>query len=252
MKEHPILFSGLMVRAILANEKTQTRRVIKRPRRLTDKEFDDACEWMRDHNAVAVARRGPADGLGVVLKSPYGLPGDQLWVRESHAILNAHGQHRADDVRWGPWAGLDFRVSPDRTQVAYYQYAFDRCGPPRWRPSIHMPRWASRIDLRITGVKAQRLHDITDADAVAEGVMSISDDAFWCRHFPAFFREVQTWAAAAAGKSATVSEVERMPVPEPPSPRERFRALWSDINGAESWAANPWVWVVEFYRRDGQ
>jgi hypothetical protein len=181
---------------------------------------------------------------------PYGLPGDQLWVRESHAILDAHGQHRADDERWGPWAGLPYRVSPDRTQVAYYAYPFDRSGPPRWRPSIHMPRWASRIDLGVTRVKVQRLHQITDEDATAEGVMSITDDAFFQRHFPAYCHAVRTWANAAASQTATVSELDRIPVPDGPSPRERFRALWGEINGAESWAANPWVWVVEFWRRD--
>lgn len=156
MRERPMLFSAPMVRAILEGRKTQTRRVVK------------------PQPTGALAARGRT-------ACPCGQPGDRLWVRETHAVYQAHGQHREDGERWGPWGGLPTTVSPDRTQVVYYREGFDRCDPGRWRPSIHMPRWASRITLEVTGVRAERLHDITEADAVAEGASTAGPFAVY--HF---------------------------------------------------------------------
>src|SRR5690606_37090356 len=100
----------------------------------------------------------------------YGMPGDELWVRETHAIYPTHGQHRTDDKRWGPWDGLPVRLSPDRTQIAYFREGFDRSDPGHWKPSIHMPRWASRIRLTVTEVRVERVQSISEADAIAEGI----------------------------------------------------------------------------------
>ncbi len=147
MRERPILFNGAMVRAILAGAKTQTRRVAT-PRRSIEP-MSDEC--------------------------PFGQVGDRLWVRETHSIFPTHGQHRADGERWGPWGGLPTTVSADGKQIAYYREGFDRCDPGRWRPSIHMPRWACRLVLEITAVRVQRLHDITVQDIAAEGIACYPD-----------------------------------------------------------------------------
>lgn len=202
MKERPILFSAPMVRAILEGRKSMTRRVAKlnvagRLGRLSN-------QWHPDiPGAVAVC--------------PYGQAGDRLWVREAHTIYATYGQGRSDGQRWGPWGGLPTTVSPDGMQIAYYREGFDRCDPGRWRPSIHMPRWASRITLEVTGVRVERLQDISTEDALAEGVRVHSDH-------------------------------HKKPRDSVYSPVQAFRDLWENINDAGSWDANPWVWVVEFKR----
>lgn len=200
MKERPILFSAPMVRAILGGRKTVTRRVCNGQRELSN-EHDfrlDCC--------------------------PYGQPGARLWVRETHSIYPAHGQHRADGLRWGPWAGLPTVVLPDGTQIAYFREGFDRSDPGRWRPSIHMPRWASRITLEVTRVRVERLQDISEADARAEGAKY--HNGFGVGH---------------SGWRHDDGDVHL-------DARSAYARLWNGVNGAGSWDANPWVWVVEFKR----
>jgi len=129
MKERPIIFSGPMVRAILAGEKTQTRRIVK-PQ---------------------------------AVKCPYGKPGDRLWVRESFCeVVDQYGSKRAHYRASEPNLEV-IRPMKDRPPYA---------GPPKWKPSIHMPRWASRIDLEITHVRSQRLQAITVGAARAEGIVA--------------------------------------------------------------------------------
>jgi hypothetical protein len=180
MKERPILFSAPMVRALLGGSKTQTRRVVK-PQ-------PDRGEWpwpdMSD-----------AERSAWTTSCPYGQPGDRLWVRETHMDLGACYLYRADAA-----------AEQERAIVAPRQ---------PWRPAIHMPRAASRITLEITGVRVERLQDISEADAVAEGVRN-------SLHMP-------------GGRFAN----------------ENFAHLWWAINGDGSWEANPWVWVVEFKRVEG-
>lgn len=219
MRERPILFNGAMVRAILAGQKTQTRRTVK---------WKDVATGLNLRFTGLSAQRYPK---GWVLESdsrsssewrcqptpcPFGQPGDRLWVREAHAIFPTHGQHRADGERWGPWGGLPTTVSDDGKQIAYYREGFDRCDPGRWRPSIHMPRWACRLVLEITAVRVERLQAISEADAVAEG-LSQSESGGWlpgpCDH--------PEWA---------------------------FHQLWAQVYGEPAWEANPWVWVIEFKR----
>lgn len=212
MKERPILFSAPMVRAILEGRKTQTRRVVK-----------PQSAVLTDDTARALGVRPPPHQNTPVIQCPYGQPGDRLWVRETHAIFNAYGQHRKDGQRWGPWGGLPTTVSPDGTQIAYYREGFDRSDPGRWRPSIHMPRWASRIDLEVTGVRVERLQDISEADAIAEGLDHVAD------------------GAAAFGIRGLATSWDN-------DPRVAYRRLWESINGPGSWDANPWVWAVEFRR----
>lgn len=206
-KERPILFSGAMVRAILDGRKTQTRRVAKPVKHPDLGNIYTPGALVREHEPHHVIERA----------CPYGRRGDRLWVRET----------------WqGPmWDGeLEDRPA-DAHSPQYCQYAADGGSTPEfmdaddnlrqgWRPSIHMPRWACRLRLEVTGVRVERLTDCSEADALAEGVTATPDGAF---HI-----EQDMYRA--------------------PDPVECYARLWASINGAESWAANPWVWVVEFRR----
>lgn len=203
MKERPILFNAEMVKAILSGRKTQTRRVIKFP--VIDKNM--GCELAGNELAGEVA-------AGDYRNFPLGQPGDQLWVRET----------------WqGPLVDYDEAYSMFKNPKPYQKvencvYRADGGPCPEftdadddlrqgWRPSIHMPRWASRIDLLITGVRVQRLNSLTNADAKAEG-------------YPAE-REID-------GGST--------------DPWLWFRDLWDGIYPDNTFKVNPWVWVIEFQR----
>ena len=188
MKERPILFSGPMVRALLAGTKTQTRRVVK--------------PQPTHFNPVGVPRRViPTGGPSDVIRCPYGQPGDRLWVRET-------------------WAYGIHALAAKRDENGPFVYAADGTTQgrlcDRWRPSIHMPRWASRITLEVTSVRVERLQDIDLADALAEG---ISDTG--------------ALILDSAGN-------------EQGGPIAEYAVLWEQINGSGSWAANPWVWAIEF------
>ena len=169
--ERPILFSAQMVRALLNGTKTQTRRIVKVPRRME-------------------GFTSPAGAL-VDFDCPYGKPGDRLWVRETFSYD----------------AKLHFRG--DRGPCWYWADGNPEYGDwTKPRPSIHMPRWASRITLEVTGMRVERLNDISSVDAMAEGVAVDS---------PAAHQAVSA-----------------------------YKDLWESINGEGSWTANPFVWVVEF------
>jgi hypothetical protein len=233
MKERLILFNGSMVRAILGGTKTQTRRAINpQPER---------CEL---GGFVTTDRKGKrwAHGLGsneagtrrnFASRSPYGQPGDRLWVRETWKYsdwtedglpwitYSADASERIasaiqyDSDGWGERVG-EIWAELSRPE----NYDIDgRAADRRWRPSIHMPRWASRILLEIVSVRVERLQDISEADARAEGV-TIEE-----RHMSGY----------CAGEFL-------------PSAIRAYRELWESINGAGSWEANCWVWVVEFKR----
>lgn len=203
MADRPILFSGPMVRAILEGRKTQTRRRIKRQR---DMEFD-----INDlhFGPYWLSYATDAEGEAARVRCPYGSPGDRLWVRETWAenLGTAGGTiYRAD--HGDKCCGL-----------ATLDLAYGKCTHhvDRWRPSIFMPRLASRITLEITGVRVERLQGISEADAMAEGCPLINPDPFIPGH----------GGSPASGW---------------------YSQLWEDIHGAGSWDANPWVWVVEFHR----
>jgi len=152
MKERPILFSGPLVQALLEGRKDVTRRVIKP-------------DWWR-----CLDPEDPDDRAKAADQNPYGVPGDQLWVRETHALC------------WAThWPDLPHRVSPGYSPsatepcVAYYREGFDRAAP-RWRPSIHMPRWASRIQLEVVSVRVERLvGGMDDLEAQREGFENIEE-----------------------------------------------------------------------------
>lgn len=220
MTERPILFSAPMVRAILAGTKAQTRRVIKRPLRCPEwtayryfgpSKNDPTCRSM----AIECGPDYPDDASDQVL-CPYGGAGDRLWVRETFAKIDGQTQ---------PWIETDYRAT--------YEHG-DRLGDAlglkkRWTPAIHMPRAASRLTLEITGVRVERLQDISEADAIAEGVgnVIVSDggESRWMNY------------ADPGSKANAFGDA-----------RRSYRSLWDSINGPGSWNANPWVWIVEFSR----
>jgi len=205
IRERPSLFNGPMVRAILDGRKTQTRRVIK-----------PQPEIVIGHNAFTEQRK---DGWIAASKCPYGTLGDRLWVRETcQAVENEEG---VDGVLYD--ADGEFRVI-ENTQDASDRwcdlFAYGKvCG--KRVPSIHMPRWASRITLDITDVRVERLQDITEADAIAEGILMIPKSVF--------------------GPNEKTGRP-----PLGPTPRMQFATYWDSVNGPKSWQANPWVWVVSF------
>lgn len=201
MKERPILFSGSMVRAILAGTKTQTRRALPTMETLGRIEYPGKRDW---RGISRVNWLDTAEGMAAAVREcPHGTVGTKLWVRETWAVPHRYDGHGPSNI---PVLGV-------RTHYA----ATEERGGLRWRPSIHMPRWASRITLEITGVRVERLHDISEADAMAEGVNVHPD-----HH----------------GKPRTSIY----------SPVQAYRDLWESINGQGSWAVNPWVWVISFHR----
>lgn len=216
MKERPILFSGPMVCAILEGRKTVTRRIAKPVR------HPDLGNIYTP--GALVLEREPQHVIDRAC--PYGQPGDRLWVRETWTDVNLCGApalaYRADedirDLMEEP-GFLDDRgaFKYDDPRVKPYPFAcwYADLDQARWRPSIHMPRWASRILLEITAVRVEHLQDISEEQARAEG-------------YPAE-RECET---GGSGLDAWLW----------------FRSLWGEINGPEAFTANPWVWCIEFKR----
>jgi hypothetical protein len=204
MKERPILMSAPMVRACLDGSKTQTRRVVK-PGNLGGANLPSR-QPTPNWNSVSYGPGIWSDDAGFSSRCPYGVPGDRLWVRECWAYNPDFGQN------------LNF--------VCYRADPGHEYDGLRWRPSIHMPRKACRIVLEVTGVRVERLQDISEADARAEGVRQMRDGSgCWVsREGPANL--VTPWLTA----------------------REAYADLWNVINGASAWDANPWVWVIEFKR----
>lgn len=211
MKERPILFSAPMVQAILAGNKTQTRRVVKMPD-YGAWDFKDLC-WpksgfpkhqlenfgalFRADKSRWIADDKPFHGFSVC---PYGQIGDQLWVRETFSASYKTEEHCRK------YGEIHYRADCDEFREEMLSLS--------WTPSIHMPRWASRIQLEITNIRVERLQDISEADAWKEGVDT----------------EEALQIPASCGASAV------------------FSRLWESINGHESWDLNPWVWVIEFKR----
>lgn len=210
MKERPILFSAPMVRAILDGRKTMTRRVVKASRADFLRIDSPSGNYIDSRDGRTVY--GWDGNVGAPLKHRFGQPGDRLWVRETWARVPSTAYRHSTGVQ----------QSEDPTSdgmAAVYRAGWERSSPGCWRPSIHMPRWASRITLEVTSVRVERLQDITEADAIAEGLT----------------RDGDGWRGA----------------PELPwfaSPIAAFRSLWESINGGGSWDENPFVWVVEFRR----
>jgi len=195
--ERGMIFNAEMVRAILDGRKTQTRRPVKFP--VIDKNM--GCELAGNELAGELA-------AGNYWNSPFGKPGDRIWVRETFSTVPDHDEP----------AGCSALL-----------YAADGNGPyGKWTPSIHMPRWASRILLEITDVRVERLSSISEEDARAEGVPPAGD----------LLPDYPDTYLTPAGDFATA--------------KVAFQRLWQSIYGDDSWQANPWVWVIEFKRIEGE
>lgn len=217
VKERPILFSAPMVRALLDGTKTQTRRVINLPPAPTALGMWEASTIGGPNGGrIAAGDEVPLQPViwhtrtGKTISCPYGQPGDRLWVRESFWGCDLPGYGDQPCVVYDDeWVGKEYMP----VQARPWARKFGRI------PSIHMPRDCSRILLQIVSVRVERLDDCSEADARAEGVTILD------KHMSGY----------CAGES------------RPPAIRA-YRDLWDEINGAGSWAANPWVWVIEFKR----
>lgn len=206
--ERPILFSGAMVRAILDGRKTQTRRVVK-PQPPAGTREVGIYHYPSDRDCFYPFDGGSIIG-GWAQHCPYGQPGDRLWVRET----------------WG--------FNPDfpgvHSQACYRADRGHEYDGIRWRPSIHMPRTACRLVLEVTGVRVERLQDISYEDAIAEGMF---DPGTIDSTYP-----LTGETGEQLGRRLS-------------HPQRSFAILWEELNGAGAWAANHWVWVVEFRRING-
>lgn len=231
IKERPILFSGAMVTAIMRGSKTQTRRVVKPqpPKNIDASLFDwsgygffyDGLDEDGDCHDVF-----PDGDVG--LQCPYGTNGDRLWVREAFAVVPSFDLLDDGAGTLIP-CGDELAYRADGVRMIDHEEV-------KWKPSIHMWREASRLSLEIVGIRVERLNDITEEDARAEGVASVdvsSERALdeWCR------RSTQIATQRGEVRPPVASNV------------GKFALLWDQINGkAHPWRSNPWVWVVEFKR----
>ncbi|WP_336479289.1 hypothetical protein [Escherichia coli] len=225
MKERGMIFNAEMVRAILDDRKTQTRRIVQPQPELTK---GSGFSWKGAVFGSGSDDRETNRNFAHV-KCPFGAVGDRIWVRETWWQAGQSCARYPDDDEYG-WYGSR-RVlyaadgNPPNEPNDHYPKGlgggkFSAAKPNhlwRKRPSIHMPRWASRFLLEITDVRVERLNDISECDAKAEGVS------------PAAYAITPPEAAYRVG----------------------FGDIWRGIYGEESWAANPWVWVVEFKRIEG-
>jgi hypothetical protein len=212
VKERPILFSTPMIQAILEGRKTQTRRVVKLPKEVDPNHFDKASSPIGTGEFTIV--HWPYDHYELVtIKCPYGQVGDVLWVRETWAAVGCIGGHPYEHIYQYK---ADF---PNGNWSGGADWCFEG-----WKPSIHMPYAACRLKLEITNIRVERLQDISDEDAMSEGV---GEHEIGCPEL----RELDGYPKCKCGDLSYV---------------DSFQKLWQSINGPESWDNNPWVWVVEF------
>ncbi|ELZ9401814.1 hypothetical protein PJ699_004774 [Klebsiella pneumoniae] len=199
--ERGMIFNGEMVRALLDGRKTQTRRPIKwKQTRFTEiGEREDGSKWPWSEDAE--------HACDFWHPCPFGAVGDRIWVREAFRVHS-----RATDVATLVYKASERNSWTEQTRRVPVAVCNKPATPEKWTPSLHMPRWASRILLEITGVRVERLRSMSQDDARAEGVI-----------------------AASGPMEAGLA----------------FRELWDSIYGEESWKANPWVWVIEFKRVEG-
>ncbi len=210
MKERPILFSAPRVRAILEGRKTQTRRIVNRVAKIGQvTEFQPSStpgyDWiMRDSQK----RWNDLTNSDLMARCPCGQPGDRLWVRETW-------RHQEGGAIYDAAGGV---MDSFEEETIYRADHMQSRG--KWTPSIHMPRWVSRINLEIVSVRVERLQDISAEDAIAEGL---------------------DWEAPTYGIKGLANSWSA-------DPQWSYRVLWESINGPGSWAENPWVFVLEFRR----
>ncbi len=221
MKERPVLFNGDMVRAILDGRKTHTRRVMKVQPESQELGLSRITE-SKNSSDTGKYFWSLSDALGSrprskIFPCPFGQAGDRLWVRETFRLFDKYQECGCSD----------FPCNCPAHNTPIYRASNNDC-EDKWTPSIHMPRWASRITLEITNVGVQRLNSISQNDAAREGLHKLPASGRYC---------ITPGAQYFGGASHDAREV--------------FSWLWQSIYGEESWQANPWVWVVEFKRVEG-
>lgn len=224
MKESPLLFRPPLVKAILAGQKTQTRRLVK-PQPVNDKSLQDSWIWhggkaleQMGYGADYVHTRMEAMKTAMLKVCPYGQLGDRLWIRESWRAARGWDSTKPREIHSG--SPIVFPADGN----ALNQDGWEADEPREYgklRPSIFMPRWASRISLETTAVRVERLNDISEKDSISEGVERDSDG--WIDY--------------------------QMPSTQCcQSPKDSFRTLWESLNGSGTWDENPWVYVLDFKR----
>ncbi len=214
LKETPLLFKTEMILALLGGTKTQTRRLMKPQPDSTWPHSDGGEPYWHIGGCRLSTSSNP-------LVCPFGKPGDRIWAKETHQLVRptivCGGSVSAVEL----WPGRMPKAHPGQDWMMWTAAGSDETSLPirdrlvkKWRPSIFMPRWASRISLEITEVRAQRLQDITPDEASAEGI--------------------------AYPDHVDVRRVERCPLVD------GYAALWDSINGKGAWDLNPWVWCLSF------
>lgn len=255
MRERPIIFSGHSVRAIIEGRKTQTRRIVRASH--FPRSWRACC---RDVGVSTALLEMYFAGRWEERPFPYGRPGDHLWVRETWAPVGC--SHDAPGAFWGPdrdlhvadrgpddqWQAIVYRADTTPAEYEMHRLRDGSLYDGPWNSPIHMPRWASRLILEIDEVRVERLQDITEEDAIAEGAI-FTDYGRKC------FHEGQTLETCPAPDAThpqrdgwsmepTTSSDECLG-----SPRMAFANGWNRINGKRpgcAWADNPWVWVISF------
>jgi hypothetical protein len=252
-----------MVRALMGGTKTQTRRIVKPQPPM-------ACHYVINDNQTAACCFGDQSTKASLwcvpptarskdhrLPCPYGQPGDRLWVRERWRVgawfeddglicvdyyADGHSRREMLDVPDEEQFNRLWVQSSDDANKRFgkqERYKWQKGESPcRWRPSIHMPRWASRISLEITGVRVERLHDISEDDANAEGI-EVCGVGGWRNYL--WHGDHNAPAKTAEGWAHQFSNYHLNPVGS-------YSSLWESINGPGSWDANPWVWALTFRR----
>ncbi|WP_338743752.1 hypothetical protein V8953_09175 [Klebsiella michiganensis] len=225
MTERGMIFNGEMTRAILDGRKTQTRRIMKvQPehselglRRVVESKngIDDGKYFWSQSYATGLKSRSKP------FACPFGTVGDRIWVREAFRVHS-----RATDVATLVYKASERNSWTEQTHRVPVAVCNKPATPEKWTPSLHMPRWASRILLEITDVRVERLNAISEEDARAEGIID--------------------------GGCLNCGEPEPCGCANPePDAIDAFAYLWQSIYGQENWNANPWVWVIEFKRVEG-
>jgi hypothetical protein len=228
MTDRPIIFSPTMVLALLAGRKTQTRRLAKliEP---TSKILEFIKVGSDTKSGRSIYEMKNAMGQHVSIReakhfmTPQYMPpiavGDRLWVRENHAVVPRTAYRMSE--------GVQQTLRPeDNHDAAVYQAGWERSKPGRWRPSIHMPRWASRLTLTVKDVKIERLKNISRDDAIAEGLIKVQLAS------PLAIEMGCDWGFEGDSRHG--------------SPVSAYSALWNHINGDGAWDENPWVAAVTF------
>lgn len=223
MKERPIVFSGPMVSAILDGRKTQTRRICKVYKSPHGCRDDNGWPLVCDQN-----------GEWHKEQCPYGERGDKLWVRETFVPTVFPNAKIFGHIEHGAPANFVYKADCRDMNGYYWPEVASEPEDVRWKPSIHMPRAASRILLEVTDVRVERVQDISEEDAIAEGVERHPNE-----HLSKF-----------TGCPAWTDYQIKSPLAATMNARGSFRTLWDSINAKRGfgWGVNPWVWVVSFKR----